>query len=367
MTEEIRVLLIADKFELRGSSHSTIRLCSGLKQRDIDFEIITPDARLLPEQPGDDWNISEYKHLNTPVWGALVRKLIKQDVIHHPPQLIHVQSPTFARFGLELGRLLNVPSLLSIQHPPRPQAKWLKLVNQFEHLIVVSRNIKEQVIALTDYPVEKIEEIHNGVLIPDMQTGDEILAEKCYPVVGMAGPLESVKGIPFFLGAAQKVLKKNPEVEFLIAGAGPEETNLRRLAKELKIQHQVTFAPNVADFSIPLQAMDLFCLPSLEQGLGTIMLEAMAMGRPVIASSVGGLDSIIRDNKNGWIVPPAETGPLASKIQYALAHPEEARELGLRGQEMVRKKFSVDEMVNYTVKLYHQVLHSEKECSASQT
>ena len=76
------------------------------------------------------------------------------------------------------------------------------------------------------------------------------------------------------------MLATGRDVEFVIAGAGPEEENLRRLARELQIADHVTFVPNLSDFGEALVAMDIFCLPSLQQGIGTIMLEAMASRDP---------------------------------------------------------------------------------------
>ena len=135
-----------------------------------------------------------------------------------------------------------------------------------------------------------------------------------FPSWERPGPLEAVKGHVFFLGAAQRVAAAHPETEFLVAGAGPEEENLRRLARELGINHNVTFASNLYDFSASLAAMDIFCLPSLRQGLGTIMLEAMALGRPVIASGVGGIYSVVRNNETGLVVPPSDSAALAERI-----------------------------------------------------
>jgi len=175
-------------------------------------------------------------------------------------------------------------------------------------------------------------------------------------VVGSAGPLEAVKGFPFLLGAAQRVLAVESNVEFLLAGAGPEEGNLRRLARELEISTSVTFISNLFDFSTSLAAMDIFCLPSLQQGLGTIMLEAMALGRPVIATSVGGVYSVVRDNETGLAVPPSDSGRLAERILELLRDPVRARALGESGRRLVIEQFGVEQMVDQTAALYREIL-----------
>ena len=165
------------------------------------------------------------------------------------------------------------------------------------------------------------------------------------PVVGSAGPLETPKGLPYFLGAAARVRKRFPETRFLLSGSGPEEGNLRRLARELGLEEAVTFAPNLLDFSAGLAATDVFCLPSLSQGLGATMLEAMALGKPVVASGVGGIDSVIEDGVTGLIVPPARGAALAEKIGSLLADPDRARRIGAAGRDEVRRRFGASRMV----------------------
>src|SRR5690606_21945349 len=145
-------------------------------------------------------------------------------------------------------------------------------------------------------------------------------------------PLEATKGLPFFLGAAARVVREYPDCEFLISGAGPEEHNLRRLARSLDLASHVTFVSNLYDFNMSIDAMDIFCLPSLQQGLGVTMLEAMARGRPVIATGVGGVHSIVTDGKTGIVVPPSDSVKLSEKILELLRDPEKARRIGEAGR-----------------------------------
>ena len=171
-------------------------------------------------------------------------------------------------------------------------------------------------------PCELISVIHSGVDTDEAVSEVNVLEANRVPIVGTAGPLEAVKGFPFFLGAAARVLATGRDVEFVIAGAGPEESNLRRLACELRIDSRVTFVPNLFEFDDALSAMDIFCLPSLQQGIGTIMLEAMAMGRPVIATRVGGVHRVVRDNDTGLLVPPSNSEALAQRIEELLDDPD---------------------------------------------
>jgi glycosyltransferase involved in cell wall biosynthesis len=102
--------------------------------------------------------------------------------------------------------------------------------------------------------------------------------------------------------------------------------------------------------------MDVFCLPSLRQGLGTIMLEAMALGRPVIATGVDGVYSVVRDNETGLVVPPSNSGRLAQRILELLRDPFRARRIADNARQMVLRDFNVDRMVRETAEVYRQVL-----------
>jgi glycosyltransferase involved in cell wall biosynthesis len=145
-------------------------------------------------------------------------------------------------------------------------------------------------------------------------------------------------------------------VQFLLAGAGPEEANLRRLVRSLELTENITFVPKLYDYTTCLSAMDVFCLPSLKQGLGTIMLEAMALGKPVIATGVGGVYSVIRDEQTGLVVPPSDSARLAERMFELLEIPVRARALGAAGRDLVREEFNVEKMVRETVDVYRSAL-----------
>lgn len=197
------------------------------------------------------------------------------------------------------------------------------------------------------------------VVPPGVECGESVAGPVLQPgrvsVVGTAGPLESIKGMPFFLGAAALVLQSQRDVEFLIAGAGPRSSI--SVAGELGINDHVTFVPNILDFDEAILAMDIFCLPSLQQGIGTIMLEAMALGRPVIATRVGGVYRIIRDNETGLLVPPSDSRRLGERILELLDQPARAQAIGAAGQREVEEQYSVQQMIQQTAELYREILN----------
>src|SRR5262249_1220375 len=258
-----------------------------------------------------------------------------------------------------LARALQRPFVLTMHEhladgmPPRIDRRLCR------RIIAVSESVREDLLTRLRLPPELVTVVSSGV---EPSTRDEVPLPPepgHLPVIGTAGPLEAVKGLPWFLGAARHVLAERKDVEFLVAGAGPEEANLRRVARELQIAGKVTFVPYLQRFTDALAATDIFCLPSLQQGLGTVMLEAMALGRPVIATGVGRVPSVIRHGATGLIVPPGNSGELARRLLELLDQPTRARALGARARQLVMDEYSVENMVRKTVQVYREVVAAE--------
>ena len=215
--------------------------------------------------------------------------------------------------------------------------------------------MKADLVEQVGVPDDLVQVIPSGVEVNPLFHAPQPDADHV-PVVGTAGPLEPIKGHSVFLQAAQEVLSRGIDAEFLIAGSGPEEENLRRFAQKLGIAEHVTFVPYVREYTEVLEAMDVFCLPSLQQGLGTVMLEAMALGKPVIASGVGGVYSVVHDGKTGLLSPRRDWAALAEKIVELLADPGRARTMGENARRLVEEQFSVERMVGATAGLYREVM-----------
>jgi glycosyltransferase involved in cell wall biosynthesis len=356
---EIEVLLLVGRFEVRGSSAYTLRLATGLAREGLAAKIVAADARRVSPLVANRLHIREFRRLDAPLWGAVVFRFLLNEMRRNPPRLIHLQSPRVLRQGTRLARALQRPYVLTMHEhlaegmPPRIDRRFCR------RIIAVSESVRDDLLVRLRLPPEMVTVISSGV---ETYPWDDLplpLEPGHVPVIGTAGPLEAVKGFPWFLGAARQVLARRNDLEFLVAGAGPEEANLRRVARELEIAGKVTFVPYVQRFTEALAATDIFCLPSLQQGLGTIMLEAMALGRPVIATGVGGVASVIRHGETGLIVPPGNSGELARRILELLDQPTRARALGARARQLVVDEYSVESMVRKTAQVYREVVAAE--------
>ena len=351
-----RVLLLSGRFQVRGSCTYTLRLARHLPTCGIRPSVICPTARLVAANQRRELGIREYAYLDVPFYNRLILRRVVKDLGDDLPDVIHVQSRRMLRQGKWLARRLNRPYILTVHDYLSPQEKVLLNDPPCARVITVSESVKRDFVAKTGVSPDLVTVIPSGVDLNVEPRAVPVLEPAHVPVVGTAGPLESLKGLPFFLGAASRVLQTGRDVEFIIAGAGPEEANLRRLARELGISSRVTFVPYLLNFAESLTAMDIFCLPSLQQGLGTIMLEAMALGLPVIASRVGGVYGVIHDQHNGLLVPPSNSRQLADRILELLCDPLRARHIGDNGRTLVQEEFGLHRMVTLTGELYRQVI-----------
>lgn len=351
------ILLLAGRFSLRGTCQYTLRLAEHLPSYGFDVSVVCPDARLVDRHRREDLHIQEIPFLQAPLWSHVALRMLWHQLAQNPPDLIHIQSRSAVPQGVWLARKLRRPFVLTAHDYQQPRQQFHLPLLWCRKVIAVSEAVRNDLLLRAGIPEPLVTVIHSGVDCSNQADQHPILSPGVVSVIGTAGPLEAVKGLPFFLGAAARVLATGRAVEFLIAGAGPEEDNLRRLASELGINDHVTFVPNLLDFSEALQAMDIFILPSLQQGIGTIMLEAMAWGRPVIATKVGGVYQVVRDQETGLLVPPSDSAALAAGIMKLLDQPDRARTIGAAARDEVLAEFNSEQMLQRTADLYRDVLH----------
>lgn len=176
------------------------------------------------------------------------------------------------------------------------------------------------------------------------------------PEVLIVGRLVPQKGIPILLEAACMVLQSHPHTRFTLAGDGPLRLQLEAEAERLGISEQVRFLGTVPDTRPLLAGCDLFVLPSLWEGMPLSLLEAMAAGRPAVATAVSGSSELIVDEETGLLVPAGDAMALAAAITRLLQDPQAAEAMGIRARDRVRREFSLERMVASTHTLYCNLL-----------
>lgn len=175
-------------------------------------------------------------------------------------------------------------------------------------------------------------------------------------MAGIIARLSEVKGHKYLITAMKSVIKEIPDAQLLIVGEGKIQKDLEALSDRLGIGGNIRFVPAVSDTSGPLSAMDVFVMPSLQEGLGLSIMEAMLSGVPVVASKVGGIPSLVKDGITGILVRPEDPAGLALAIVDLLKDKEKAAGLAVAAKELIIREFSLEKMVEQTERVYSECL-----------
>ncbi len=176
------------------------------------------------------------------------------------------------------------------------------------------------------------------------------------PIVGTIGRLSQVKGQRYLIQAMQYVIAANKDAQCLIVGDGEEKLALENLAKALNIRDAVKLTPSYVDTPSLLAIMDVFVFPSVKEGLGIALLEAMASGKACVASDIGGIRNIITDPSYGILAPVGDIKAIASGVMMLLNDKQLANTIGRKARELTAQKFSLDVMSRNIIELYQKVI-----------
>ena len=172
------------------------------------------------------------------------------------------------------------------------------------------------------------------------------------PVVGAVGALTQEKGHKYLIDAAALVVREVPDARFVILGEGELRPALERQIKELHLDKHVLLPGFRADILSFIRSFDLFVMSSLAEGLGTSLLDAMALSKATVASDTGGIPEVVSHGKTGLLVPPREHRALATAISELLKDQERRERMGSAGLERIKRLFTAERMVEKTLGVY---------------
>ncbi|MCM8771362.1 MAG: glycosyltransferase family 4 protein, partial [Candidatus Omnitrophica bacterium] len=224
--------------------------------------------------------------------------------------LIHANSRTTQALAFWLSKFSGVPYVSTCHGFFRPRLHRKLFGLWGRKVIAISDSVYRHLLDDFGLKPEKIKVIYNGIdidkfKIQNSKSKFELRHKfglKDGPVVGIIARLSDVKGHIYLIQAFSKVLKQKADAQLFIVGEGRMYHNLLAWVNRLNIKESVHFIPRVSDTQEALLAMDIFVMPSLQEGLGLALMEAMAVGLAVIASDIGGLRNLIRDHQNGILV-----------------------------------------------------------------
>jgi len=174
-------------------------------------------------------------------------------------------------------------------------------------------------------------------------------------MIGFVGRLEPVKGCDLLIQAAPLVLKEAPDTVFIIVGDGRDRAAMETEVREQGLEEHVRFCGFRADIHDVFAAMDLFVMPSRNEGIPLVLLEAMYFGVLILATDVGGVPEVIEDGRNGTLVPPEDVEALVGGICALLADREKAERMIREGKETILREFTLDQWIGRIEDLYDEV------------
>ena len=238
-----------------------------------------------------------------------------------------------------------------------------RALRHFDAVVAVSDEVKQRLLKAGVSP-NKIHIIRNGI---DLQPFDNIrpsLRDDANPdqpsIVGLVGRLSIEKGVDIFLRAAARVLTELPSTKFLIIGDGPDRDKLEDLIDELNLRPSVSMLGRREDMPAVYASLDIMVSSSRQEGLPMAILEGMASSRPLIATAVGEVPTVVLDNQNGILLPPEDPGILATAITSLLRNPAERQRLGTAARKRIEDEFSAARMTADYLRVYQQAIAAKE-------
>lgn len=366
----MNILYLTNHLNIGGITNYVLSLSRGLKARGHNIYIASSGGKLLEKfkQAGITYipiPINTKKELSLKILVSRFR--LSNTVRKFNIDLIHSNSRTTQVLGYLLSRAVSLPHIFTCHGFFK--RRFLRRIFPCwgVKIIAISESVKEHLIK--DFRVKEnaIRVVHNGIDVDrfriqnteDRRQKKNDLGLGDGPVVGIVARLSDVKGHIYLIEAMQQVIEHNPTAQLIIVGEGKEKEMLVRRVKDLGIDKNVFFIAEVCDTRDVLAALDLFVLPSLKEGLGLALMEAMATGLGVIGSDVGGIRSLIQDNYNGKLIKPADTNALACAIIELLQDDKIREALGRQAQIFISHNFSQEKMVLETERVYLECLSAK--------
>jgi len=375
MTDPPKILFVIDGHEFGGGERVFLQLASGLKGRfEVSFASM-PGGRLEGELKslGVNFYPVEMKRRISCKSVLRINEIIRNEQI----DLVHSQGARADFFARIAGRMAGIPhNLCTIAMPVegfdiKPLRKMIYRAfdrlteGSVEKFIVVSDSLKRALIEKRRIPADRIVRIYNGIEIdqyhPGIESGNfkrEWGISQNIPLVGAIGRMVWQKGFEYLIQSIPEIVKAVPEAKFLLVGEGPRRERLEALSEELRVRDNVILAGFRSDIKEILSAIDLLVVPSILEGFPMIILEAMAMGKPIVATNIDGIIEQITDGVDGILVPPKNPNALAEAILKIFSEEEKMKKIGLAARQKVESCFSVQKMVRETEQVYMSLLET---------
>jgi len=372
----VRVLEMIDRPFLGGGQVTVLTLARGLDREKFEVLVASEEGGPLVDELGRIGirhiaiRLGKFSGLSAA--GALATVLRENAV-----DVLHTHGGIAGLYGRLAARKAGTPAIVHTVHGihylhyRNPAAKRAfialerRLSRSTDAVVFVSEADMERAARLRLALPPKARLIRNGVPpIPPGRLRDPAavkaeLGAEGKPLVVAVSRLHRQKGVTYLLRGVPFVRNEIPDVCVVVAGGGPLADRLKAEVKALRVGDNAILLGERKDALDILAAADIFVLPSLWEGLPYVLVEAAALGKPIVAADIDGVREVIRNGATGILVPPRDPGALAAAIILLLKDPEFARQLGEAARTEIPPRFSVERMISETESLYLEVLSSK--------
>jgi glycosyltransferase involved in cell wall biosynthesis len=283
------------------------------------------------------------------------------------PDIVHLNSSKAGFLGALAAHSAGVKKIIYTVHGfvfNEPMASWQKAIYLWAEKF--SAKYKDKLICVSEFDrqagsqnkiatADKLITIHHGINQINFLTKAQARQELKLPaenlIVGTIANFYQTKGLNYLIAGAAEIIKQDQNILFRVIGFGRLENQLKAEIKKFKLENNF-FLGKVLNGKKYLLAFDLFVLPSVKEGLSYTILEAMQAGLPIVATKVGGIPEMIKNQHNGLLVNPANPKELAQAITSLLKDKSLAQKFGNQAQIDFRQNFSLEKMIKETISTY---------------
>jgi glycosyltransferase involved in cell wall biosynthesis len=338
-------------------------LCTTRAPHHTRVESVARDRRELDAQGIEVLDLGRESHHDVLPWRHVYSLMVRERI-----DIVHAHMPRASGPGAVLARLARVPVVISHEHGSALEGKiGRRIVDRLlvaplsTRMLAVSEWDRRNIIELEGIAPERIEVLPNGIPVPREDGPDvrpELGVPAGVPLVGAVGRLFPEKGYDDLMRAVAVLRDRGRELRCVVVGDGREahEEVLRALIPELGIEREMSLAGRRSDIPDVIRAFDVAVLPSKREGSPLAMLEYMAAGAPIVATSVGGVPELITDGESGLLVPPDDPAALADAIDRLLGDRELAQRLGRAAKARQRAQYDLDVVVHRLEQMYVELL-----------
>jgi glycosyltransferase involved in cell wall biosynthesis len=287
---------------------------------------------------------------------ARVVKKLRPDVVHaHDPHGIAMAALALSFAGGAPAPVLVASRRVDFHLKGNSLSRWK--YRQVDCFIAASEAIRQMLVA-DGIPTSRTVTVHEGIDVEHVEAAERVNLHETFwlphhaPIVGNVAALVPHKGQRYLVEAAHLVVQEVPDARFVILGEGELREHLERQVREYRLEKHVLLPGFRTDVLGCIKGFDLFAMSSVTEGLGTSLLDAMACGKPIVATDAGGIPEVVAHGVTGTIVPARDARAMANAIVELLRDESRRQKMGQAGLARVKATFTVERMVAATAKVY---------------